>query len=166
MFLNAGDVLFSDKIIQEIFEQKILDRNKSFIYFGKIKVINNISKSYIYGQVFNKKIFLKRMTICHQSTFFNKEFFKQYGLYNTEFKIAMDYELLLRPKKHNYIFIDKIISIMKSDGISQTNIKNVYLEYAKAKRLQTKKSIFLIYFEFLYFYVIYLLMKIFKKWKL
>ena len=40
--------------------------------------------------------FRRKMTIPHVGAMHNKEFFKKYGLFNTSYKIAADYELLLR----------------------------------------------------------------------
>jgi glycosyltransferase involved in cell wall biosynthesis len=38
----------------------------------------------------------KRMTIAHPTVFVRKDFYKKYGLFDTCFKIAADYDLLLR----------------------------------------------------------------------
>ena len=79
------------------------------------------------------------MTIAHVGGFHNRNYFTQYGLFNEEYKIAGDYELLLRAKeKLKTLWLNENTVIMGNDGISNNQIKKVYLETTKAK-IETAK---------------------------
>lgn len=67
---------------------------------------------------------------CHTSMFIRREIFMNYGLYNTNFKIASDYEFLIRVIKEGLIkskFIDEIMIHMQLGGISTDGLKSFFL---------------------------------------
>jgi Glycosyltransferases involved in cell wall biogenesis len=166
IFMNSGDVFYSEDSLNEIANSKILDSDLSLIYFGKAILTNARGYKHIFGNKLDEVEFTKRMTIPHQSTFFHIDYFQKYGLFDTKFKIAMDYELLLRSKKYDYFFIDKIISQVEVGGISQKNVLNVFKEYMIAKLLHLNKSTFCLIFEYFNAIIIFLIMKVTKKWKI
>jgi len=166
IFMNSGDVFYSLEILEDVVRSGVLDLNKSLLFYGKIILLNDRNQQFTFGDTFNIKEFEKRMTICHQSAFFHIEYFNKYGLFDNKFKLAMDYELLLRPNKFDYIFFDKIISIMETGGVSQKNTINVFKEYLIAKLLHSNKSIFRINLEYFYSVCIYKILILFRKWKL
>ena len=75
------------------------------------------------------------MHIPHVGSFHSKKYFEKYGLFDNSYKIAGDYELLLRAqnslKTHK---VDAITVIMGEEGISKTQIKRVYKETTRAKK--------------------------------
>lgn len=77
--------------------------------------------------------FKKFMDIGHVGAFHNVSLFKKYGLFETGFKIAADYEFLLRPKeKLVALYLDEVTVLMRIGGFSHSNIK-VFKEAYKAK---------------------------------
>ena len=80
------------------------------------------------------KHFRKAMNVAHVGAFHHKDYFSKYGNYNTNYKIAGDYELLLRAKKHlKTHWFNEVTAIMADGGVSNRQIKNVYIETTKAK---------------------------------
>lgn len=80
------------------------------------------------------KIFRKKMNIAHVGAFHHKLFFKKYGLFDTSYKIAGDYELLLRAKQDlKTHWFNKITAFMADGGASNNQIINVYKETKRAK---------------------------------
>ncbi|WP_405611268.1 glycosyltransferase family 2 protein [Polaribacter sp. Asnod1-A03] len=80
------------------------------------------------------KDFRKSMNIAHVGAFHNKNYFKKFGIYNTDYEIAGDYELLLRSKENlKTHWFNAVTAIMAPDGVSNSQIKKVYLETTKAK---------------------------------
>ncbi|HBK0753058.1 TPA: glycosyltransferase, partial [Escherichia coli] len=61
------------------------------------------------------------------------------NLFNTSYKIASDYDLLLKLKKQGYIFhyIDKNISSMRNAGLSAKNVK---LALEEARQIRKKRN--------------------------
>ena len=78
------------------------------------------------------------MTMAHPAVYVPKKLYDDYGLFDLDFKIAMDYELLVRLfiKKAEFVKIDAIIVNMNLGGISHKKwiwairedlrVKNIY----------------------------------------
>ena len=70
------------------------------------------------------------MYIPHQSTFSNKKLFLSNGLFDINFSIAADYEMLIRTlEKVSIKFFPIPIVIMKEGGISQRNPMRTFREF-------------------------------------
>lgn len=79
--------------------------------------------------------FRRSMNIAHVGAFHNRKCFEKYGLFDPSYEIAGDYELLLRAKENLRTHkLNEITVIMSDDGISNSNIKKVYLETTRAKK--------------------------------
>jgi len=164
-FMNAGDRFFNYNTIFFIYQNvKSLNSNYDIVY-GKVGIINEKGEiDAIYG--LNEKDSLKKlkkyMSIPHQSTFYKLEFFKKTGKYDNDFKIAGDYEILLRSYKNLQIkFLDSILSLMLSNGVSQTQITKVFKEFTRAK-LKNKDKIRATYTKIYIYYLVMMIKKIIK----
>ena len=94
----------------------------------------NLENKKLYKGKWNWKGFKRRMTIPHVGGFHNRDYFDNYGLFDTTYKIAGDYELLLRAKdKLRTHWIDETTVLMSEGGVSNQQIKNTYLETTRAK---------------------------------
>jgi glycosyltransferase involved in cell wall biosynthesis len=78
----------------------------------------------------------KEMTMNHPTVFIAKSVYKKLGSYNGIYKIAMDYELLLRFFTNGVTFfkIDNVITNMRSDGESDSRWYYGYYEEFKIKK--------------------------------
>lgn len=128
-FLGSDDVYLKNSI--EIYNKEIsnLKDEVDFVY-SNITLNNKIivSKKWKWNQ------FRRKMTIAHAGGFHNKNYFEKFGLFNESYKIAGDYELLLRAKQQLKTHqINDVTVIMAEGGISNSQIKNVYLETTRAK---------------------------------
>ena len=71
----------------------------------------------------------------HCSSFLTSSYYKKYGLFDTNFKIGMDVELLMRGlKRANYLEIDDYIATQRDGGVSDTNRLQGYTEYRKISK--------------------------------
>jgi hypothetical protein len=80
------------------------------------------------------------MPISHQGVFHRKSLFDEYGLFDDSFKLAGDYEFLLRElRSHEAHFIpDTIVAAHRSGGLSgkPENETLVIWELRRAQRMQ------------------------------
>lgn len=105
-----------------------------------LKSIDTEQKKYVYGKIhqvladksavievlgtdwqYCRKQFSKEMTLAHCGSFHHCTLFKEYGNFNTNFKIAGDYEFLLRAYGKNRDFayhVDLPVVGMRTGGIS------------------------------------------------
>jgi hypothetical protein len=67
----------------------------------------------------SRPAFQRKMTTAHVGSLHRFDLFEKYGNYNTGYKIAGDYELLLRPGKElNSIFVGEVTAAMLAGGNS------------------------------------------------
>lgn len=101
------------------------------VYRGSILVNDSSNNKQAYRTPSMKfGMFLFNINVCHLSTFITKKAYEKYGIYNLEFKIAMDLDLLRRFYRKGAVFkkIDTVLGIFNVGGIStvtdtKTNIK-------------------------------------------
>lgn len=130
LFLNAGDHFYNDEVLVNL--QSIFIENSDIdLIYGKIMLVNSNRKEIkAYGKEQNFNVLRRHMTLPHQAMFHHNSFFKKNGLYDINIKTSMDYDLIMKNFKDiKFYFIDKIISNMLSDGVSQTHITKLYKEH-------------------------------------
>ena len=95
-FLNAGDRLFDEKTIELVLNE--FEKNDpDFLYTDILTCnINSLPEAKIKKFNHADKYFLFRDCICHQASFFKKNVIEKFGGFNEGFKLAADYEMLLK----------------------------------------------------------------------
>lgn len=81
--------------------------------------------------------------VCHQSTYISKVTYERVGGYLVDFKVAMDFELMLRIIKAGCKFkrIPADLAIFRMGGISQMSKQRRYDEMKKAMQLNGRNRI-------------------------
>lgn len=146
--LNSDDWLNSDsiKIISELYLQTNFE-----IFAGAIQLWNKLEKDKI---IFSSTKYLKKyMSINHPTTYITKKTYENYGLYSTKYKIASDYDFILRLFlcKTNFIVSDIIISNMSLGGVSDSKWKLGLKESLEIK-INYLQNPFKSYSEFFYLF--------------
>ena len=137
-FLGADDQLTCGSLL---FYLDYLVREKGLenidVIFGRCWLINEkgekIRKK---GDSYEWNKFRKYMSVSHGSALHSKRLFQEVGLFDLNFKICGDYELLLR-KKLNTKFVEREILMMQIGGMSNST-KGLIDTYRVRK---SKKSI-------------------------
>ena len=93
LFLNAGDVLSSSEIFEKLAPYCLKEKAAYLIYTDYFLLQYN---SIVYSPARLSDFFLYRTMLCHQACFLQREAYKQYGNFDTSFKIVADYDLLTR----------------------------------------------------------------------
>lgn len=133
LFLNGGDSLFDSTVIKKFVET---NPDSDIVYGDLLYDYKDVPPVVWKPLIENKKAFFFNGTIPHPSTFFKRELFMLYGLYDVGFKIAGDYEFVVRCVVRNKCkikHIDIIIAVFDVNGISQTNRKEIATENAKIR---------------------------------
>jgi hypothetical protein len=79
--------------------------------------------------------------VAHPSMFIKKEVYDRLGLYDTDLKIAMDYELLVRIRNEKFIFLETILICFAPGGISDKQFIFGLLEVKKSYQKHIGKNI-------------------------
>lgn len=121
LFINSDDFLINNTVIEEA--ASYLKNSKSLIVYGNAVIIYNLESESIQGAEWNilkYKFRNIRMNLSHQATFHSRKLFIN-QLFDTSFKIAGDYNLLLSYlKDHDADYIPLTIAKRRAIGISAT----------------------------------------------
>ena len=128
--LNSGDCLASNDVLRAVTE--VFDKNISLQWIsGDIQLMRG-GKKVVVGKPFDKhKVYRGMRSISHPTWFVKKQVYNRVGLYNRDYKIAMDYDMMCRIADEPYAYLNKIISIFDDTGVSSSN----YLRSLKENRI-------------------------------
>jgi len=139
--LHSDDELI-DKDTISIIAQKFLDENLdilfSNIYYTKKNNLNKIVrkwKSNLEEGIQSNDILYKKISNGwmppHTTLFIKKDLLKHVGYYDENFKISADYDFIIRLFRKNDVkifYLNKFTVKMRSGGISNKNIKNIFIK--------------------------------------
>ena len=117
----------SDLKVVDEFKTKKVDSVYGDLVYVDIKDTNKIVR-YWKSKPYKKGLFQKGWHPAHPTFFVKKEIYDKYGLFNLDFKIAADYELMLRfleKYKISSSYIPEIFVKMRLGGKSNKNIANI-----------------------------------------
>ncbi len=129
-FLHADDMFFSDNVVEEIILEA--DRSKCNVIYGNLDYISADQPHKVVrhwqSQAYNKKLLKRGWMPAHPTVYIENDHIKTVGFYNTDFKIAADYEYMLRLFQHPVTtskFIDSTFVNMRLGGVSNNSMKNI-----------------------------------------
>lgn len=118
--INSDD-WYEENIISRVVEQ-YLESGDNCVYHGRLRIVDeNGVQTGIQNPVVDSRFFMRvDCSVCHPTTFIPRRLYQKYGLYDTAFEIAADYDLLLRLylKKIPFIYLDAFISNFRMGGLS------------------------------------------------
>lgn len=141
--LNSDDFFTSNDILQQISEAFKKNNHLDAVY-GDIHFVrpDNLHKCvrYYSSKIFKRSLMRLGFMPAHPSFYMRKACFEKYGVYKTDYKIAADFEYLLRVIfKHKirtqYLPIDMVT--MRTGGASTSGLKShirIMKEHLKAFR--------------------------------
>ncbi|NWF66540.1 MAG: glycosyltransferase [Campylobacterales bacterium] len=128
--LNSDD-LYSSNDILEIVANEFTTKNIDCIYADLVYIdMNNTSKVVRYwkSREFSGGLFQKGWHPAHPTFFIKRECYHKYGVFNLDFKIAADYEIMLRfleRYKLKSSYINKVFVKMRVGGESNRSLSNI-----------------------------------------
>ncbi len=132
-FLHADDFYANDRVIETVVSQ--MTKHNVDSCYGDLLYVNKKSTEkivrYWKSCPYKEGLFQKGWMPPHPTFFVRKELYKKYGSYNTDFKIAADYELMLRFLGKNKIstyYIPEVFIKMRVGGASNRGLKNIVLK--------------------------------------
>lgn len=139
LFLNSGDYLFDKNTLQKIDLSLKNQTEEPDVFYGN------------YCNYYNGRLYLMeaggiecvttRMPACHQSILIKSSILKKYG-FNENYKLAADYDLIMKLYKENKTFLklELIISVYCIGGISSIKTVQVFKEYERIKYVYGEKK--------------------------
>jgi glycosyltransferase involved in cell wall biosynthesis len=125
-FLNSDDIFYEENSLQHLYDA--FDENTDCVFGDLIYTDKNENIKRVWkGSAFKKDAFNKGWMPAHPTFYCRRSIYEKLGLYDDSFKIAGDFELMLRfLEKHNIRskYIPKTLVNMKVGGASNNGLKS------------------------------------------
>jgi glycosyltransferase involved in cell wall biosynthesis len=141
--LHSDDVFFDIKVVTDMVRK--LDESKAELVFSDLVIINPDTKKvvrYYMANYFQPWMLRIGWVPPHPTIFINKLIFKEFGNYSLDYKIAGDFDFLVRifyGRNINWAYLNRITVLMGSKGISNSGLFNKIL-MAKEIKSSLKKN--------------------------
>lgn len=150
LFINADDFLFANDVLEKA--AVLLANCKAKLAYGQVRRIYPGGDEQMVGAEWDQlKWYCRniRMNISHQGTFHSSELFRN-RLYDTSFRIAADYDLLLSYlKDHDPEYLPFTIAKMRTEGVSATS--GDFMLLSEIRRAQLNNGIYKVIPSFSWF---------------
>lgn len=136
LFLNADDALSDANILKKV-AGEILSNDYPALLYGDYDILERDSGEFMYhGRVtFSPQKLIYGQVLPHPCLFTSRRYFEEYGNFDTGFKIAMDYEWLLRGGlKERIVHVPLLITNVRNGGISTLDQNRTVAEIILALR--------------------------------
>lgn len=129
LFLNSDDSLASDDILSHV--QAQLEKHRADFAYGATASQDADGRAQVSRRMSLKAV-LQRMPFCHNSVLIRRDVFRALGGHDTSYRVAADYDLVLRMVAAGYrgLRIEQPISLFWTRGVSADDDK-VATDYAR-----------------------------------
>lgn len=142
-FLHADDYYSNNSILEKI--NNIFTSENCDVLYGDLDYISGSGKIVRHWEAgsFDAKKLKKGWMPPHPTFFVRKELYQKFGLFDTNFKIAADYDLMLRflTKNLRVYYLAETLVKMRTGGESNKNIKNIFHKSTEDLKIIRKNNI-------------------------
>ncbi|CDF80619.1 glycosyltransferase (GT2) [Formosa agariphila KMM 3901] len=132
-FLHSDDFFASNQTISNIVKAFKTDDIDGV--YGDLHYINSTNSDKIVrnwkSKPFSDDLLKQGWMPAHPTLFLKKAVYNKHGLFNLNFKIAADYDLMLRifkDKSLQFNYLPEVITKMRVGGASNRSLKNIWLK--------------------------------------
>jgi glycosyltransferase involved in cell wall biosynthesis len=144
--LNSDDFYFDDTIISQVakaFSDDEVDAVFGNLVFVDPKNLKKPIRSYS-SKRWHPGKFARGFMPAHPTFFVRRKYYEKFGLFKTDYKIASDYEMLIRllyVNKLNYKYLPITMVVMRKGGVSSSGIKSNIVLNNEIKRACNENGI-------------------------
>ncbi|TDO25867.1 glycosyltransferase [Sediminibacterium goheungense] len=161
--LNAGDIYAGTDVLATVSSFFQIHPTVQWIS-GNIELIRGGEKVII-GKPFEKgKLYRGMRSVSHPTWFVKKEVYQRVGYFKSEYKIAMDYDMMCRLGDEAYQYLPKTIAIFDDTGVSSTQYLRSLAENKTVYESYFGKSVKLAFWQLRLKLLYYLLQSSIGKW--
>jgi glycosyltransferase involved in cell wall biosynthesis len=138
MFLNADDYFQTSSVISKA--ASYMQEGKDIYIFDTI-FLKDKGGERSHSGTFGKRINFKG--VCHQGALCKRGLFEKIGLFNTSFKICMDYDFFNRAYRYGATgeYVSELLSVMRDGGISsRQDWRSLKQRFAEEKRVHYENN--------------------------
>jgi glycosyltransferase involved in cell wall biosynthesis len=133
IFIGSDDKIANENVFSDMCSHLSVNTTADVVY-GKLIFRAEGRKDIILGGEWDEKKFRRRMTIPHPAAFQKRSCFNKVGTFDESYRIALDYELLLRVHGLKCKHVNSIVTIMAASGLSSTQYTKSLFEAYRAQR--------------------------------
>jgi glycosyltransferase involved in cell wall biosynthesis len=129
-FVHSDDFLADIDVISHIVETfgaENADGVYGDLHYVAFENTNKIVRNWV-SKPYKKKLLKKGWMPAHPTLFLKKEIYDTYGLFSLSYKIAADYDFILRvfkQKNLKFFYLEKTFIKMRVGGVSNKSFKNI-----------------------------------------
>jgi glycosyltransferase involved in cell wall biosynthesis len=129
-FVHSDDYLAKDTIITDIvesFKTKQVDGVYGDLHYVSFKNPDVVVRNWI-SQSFKTKLLSRGWMPAHPTLFLKRHVYLEKGVFNLDYKIAADYDFILRvfkTERYNFHYLPKVITKMRVGGASNRSLKSI-----------------------------------------
>jgi glycosyltransferase len=145
-FLHSGDQYPTSEILEKI-AKKFMEHDADAVY-GDLRYVNRKKAErvvrYWNSGEFYPNLLNKGWMPPHPTLYLKKEVYQKHGLFDLSFRIASDYDLILRVLKDpklNIAYIPEVLVDMETGGLSNGKLVNVIQKSREDFRAMKKNGI-------------------------
>lgn len=128
--INSDDLFCDNEAIEKVMNvfmnKPKLDSVYADLYYVSQNDTDNIVRRWIAG---GQKKFKYGWHPVHPTLYIKRDIYTKYGLFNLDFKLAADFEIMLRfldRYKISTYYLKNVLVKMRLGGVTNRNIKNIY----------------------------------------
>jgi glycosyltransferase len=140
--LNADDFYADDYVIEKVVT--VFNQHQCGAVYGNLLVVDKTNTSTIkrkwHAGDYDVNAFYSGWSPPHPSFFLTKSLYEQYGSFDTRFRIAADYELMLRMLFRHRVkacYLDALLVVMRAGGLSNKTFKSRWIANREDRRAWT-----------------------------
>lgn len=144
--LHSDDLLASDSIIEKI--AQTFDETGADVVYGDLVYVDKLDTSkvirYWKSQSFKPALLNRGWMPAHPTVFAKREVYEKHGLFDLSFRIAADYDLMLRIFKDGSlkkVYLPEVITRMRVGGASNKSIENIIRKSKEDYRAMRKNGL-------------------------
>ncbi len=132
-FLHADDFFADEFVVENVL--KTFEEKKTDSVYGDLDYVWAVNPDKIVRHwesgLFTQNKLRNGWMPPHPATFIKRDIYLKYGFFNTDFKIAADYESILRffgKARISTCYLPKVLIKMRTGGASNRSVKNIILK--------------------------------------
>ena len=129
-FVHSDDFLSDPTVVAQIaeaFKSETLDGVYGNLHYVQFDDTSKIVRNWV-SQPFYPKLLTRGWMPAHPTLFLKKEVYEKHGLFNLDYNIAADYDLMLRifsDSSLKFQYLPQVITKMRVGGASNRSLKNI-----------------------------------------
>lgn len=129
-FVHSDDLLSNNHVISDVVNN--LQNEQLDGIYGDLQYVDKVDLNKVIrlwkSCAFKPSLLKQGWMPAHPTLFLKKEVYKKHGLFDLTYKIAADYDFMLRVLKDNTLkvgYLPKVITKMRLGGASNRSLKNI-----------------------------------------